>query len=495
MKLKVNDLDISTGGTLIAIMNSQDARQLDIRALDRIKITYMGRTETVIVNISETSKTVHSGEIGLVEEVLKSLNLRDRNIVKIALDRKPLSLGYIKKKLDGKELSKTEIEQIVWDIVHNKLSDIELTYFISACYTNAMSQRETILLTKAIASQGERLELKRYPIVDKHSIGGIPGNRTSMIIVPIIAAGGYAIPKTSSRSITSPAGTADTMEVLADVSFSIEKVRKIVSSVNGCLVWGGALNLAPADDKIIRVEKPLNIDAESQLIASIMAKKLSVNSTHILIDIPVGKNSKIERYRDATALKKRFEQIGRQLKRHVRVVITDGTQPIGNGIGPALEARDVLYVLSRHPKRPLDLERKSIMMAGDIFQMLGVKNGSMKALEILNSGMAYKKMKEIISLQNGNPDIMPEDIPVGRYKSEYRASKTGIIKSINNEAVSKIARIAGAPADKGAGIYLYKHVGDAVRSGEPIFTIYAENRDKLDYAVDISGEIAVLMVR
>ena len=177
------------------------------------------------------------------------------------------------------------------------------------------------------------------------------------------------------------------------------------------------------------------------------------------------------------------------------MVITDGTQPIGNGIGPALEARDVLYVLSRHPKRPLDLERKSIMMAGDIFQMLGVKNGSMKALEILNSGMAYKKMKEIISLQNGNPDIMPEDIPVGRYKSEYRASKTGIIKSINNEAVSKIARIAGAPADKGAGIYLYKHVGDAVRSGEPIFTIYAENRDKLDYAVDISGEIAVLMVR
>ncbi|MEK6808684.1 MAG: thymidine phosphorylase, partial [Nanoarchaeota archaeon] len=353
MQLKVKDLGITTGGNLIAILNEDDAKRLDLKALDRIKVTYRNKTETVMVNISESSKTINKGQVGLVEDVIKSLKVKDGNNVVVKIARKPLSLAHIKKKLDGYVLTKKEIDQIVWDIVHNKLSDIEITYFVSACYTKSMSQNETVLLTKAIVSNGEQLRLGRYPIADKHCIGGIPGNRTTMIIVPIIASAGFTIPKTSSRSITSPAGTADTMEVLADVSFSIKEMRRILKSVNGCIVWGGALNLAPADDKIINVERPLGIDAESQLIASIMAKKLSVNSTHIIIDIPTGENSKIEDICSAFCLKRRFEYIGRLLKRKIKVVITDGSEPIGNGIGPALEARDILYILMRSDKRPL----------------------------------------------------------------------------------------------------------------------------------------------
>lgn len=494
MRLKVKDLDISTGGTLLAILNEEDSKKLDLHALDRIKVGFHGKIETVIVNIAESEKTVKRGEIGLVEEVLDSLKVRENNYVEITIARNPLSLSYIKKKLDGRNLTKKEINQIVWDIVHNKLSNIELTYFVAACYTKAMTPRETILLTKAMASQGENLRLKKYPIVDKHSIGGIPGNRTTMLIVPIIASAGYTIPKTSSRSITSPSGTADTMEVLADVSFSIKRMAKIVNRVNGCIVWGGALNLAPADDKIISVEKPMGIDAESQLIASIMAKKLSVNSTHILIDIPVGKNSKIEHKSEALALKKKFEVIAKEIRKHVKVIITDGSEPIGNGIGPALEARDVLYVLTRDSRRPLDLEKKGIMMAGCIFEMLGIKEGKKRAIEILNSGKAYKKMQEIIKMQNGNQNINPDRIPIGKYRFDFKARKSGFVKGINNYSVSRIARIAGAPIDKGAGIYLYKHVGMRVKKGEAVFTVYAEDGQKLDYAVDITKEIEVVEV-
>ena len=357
-----------------------------------------------------------------------------------------------------------------------------------------MSTEETILLTKAMVKHGEVLKLKKYPVIDKHSIGGIPGNRTTLIVVPIIAAAGYYIPKTSSRSITSPAGTADTMEVLANVTFPIKKMKEIVLKNHGCIVWGGSLNLAPADDKIIAVERPLEIDAESQLLASIMAKKHSVSSTHILIDVPVGKDSKVKNMFEALKLKKEFEKIGRRLKKHVKVLITDGTQPIGNGIGPALEARDVLWVLKRDPRRPTDLEKKCLMMCSKIFDMLNVKDGHKKALEILNSGEAYAKMVEIIKAQNGR-EIAAEDIKVGKYAYDVLSTKSGKVVSVDNTSISRIARIAGAPNDKGAGIYLYKHIGDKVKKGEKLYTIYADSEHEFEYAKDVAKSCRVFDVK
>ncbi|UCH12349.1 MAG: thymidine phosphorylase, partial [Candidatus Omnitrophota bacterium] len=286
-------------------------------------------------------------------------------------------------------------------------------------------------------------------------------------------------------SITSPAGTADTMEVLAEVSFPLNKMKKIVEKINGCIVWGGALNLAPADDKIIKVERPLGIDAESQLLASILAKKLSVSSTHIIIDVPAGKGAKVKDKQAAVLLKKQFENIGKRLKRHVRVIITDGSQPIGNGIGPALEARDVLRVLMRDKQRPLDLEKKCIMMAGDIFEMVGIKNGKEKARHILDSGKAYMKFKEIIKAQGGNPDITPKELSLGRYRHIVKARKSGKISVIHNGRISHIARIAGAPQYKGAGVYIFKHVGDKVKKGDKLFKIYSKSMTKLNYAKEL----------
>jgi len=306
MRFKVKDMDIATGGPLVAVLNKEDTLKFDIHHLDRIKIKKGKKIETVVADIAESSKVVPPGTIGVYEEVISSLKLKNKDKVDVTLARKPLSIEFIRKKLDGRKLTKKEINQIVWDIVHNKLSTSELTFFVAACYTNQMSIDETIMLTKAIASHGSTLKLNRYPIVDKHSIGGIPGNRTTMVLVPIIAAAGLTIPKTSSRSITSPAGTADTMEVLTKVSFPMHKMKQIVMKTNGCIVWGGSLNLAPADDKIINVERTLEIDAESQLLASIMAKKHSVSSTHILIDIPIG-GAKVKNKVEASKLKKAFD--------------------------------------------------------------------------------------------------------------------------------------------------------------------------------------------
>ncbi len=496
MNLKVKDMDVATGGALVIILNENDAKLLDIHALDRVKVKTKKkkRIETCVVDIAESCRAVPPGSVGIYEEVLCRLNIKHNDLVEIIPAKKPLSLDYIKKKLDGKKLTKTEIDQIVWDIVHNKLSDIELTYFISACYTRLMDLDETIFLTKAMAHHGNILKLNRYPIIDKHCTGGIAGNRTTMVIVPIVAAVGLTIPKTSSRSITSPAGTADTMEVLANVSFSINKMKKIVEKTNGCIIWGGSLNLAPADDQIIRVEKPLRIDAESQLLASIMAKKISVSSTHILVDIPVGSGSKVKYKKEALKLKKDFEMIGKKLNKKVKVILTNGNCPIGNGIGPALEARDVLWILKNDPRAPADLKEKSIYMAGLILEMVGeAKNGKKKASEILESGLAYKKMKQIIKAQNGKL-FDPSKIKLGNFTFDVKADKTGKINFISNNDISKIARIAGAPVNKGAGIYFHKHLGDMVKKKEKIFTVYAESKRKIDYAKEIAKQMKIFNI-
>ena len=494
MKLRIKDVDISSGGPLIAVLNHKDAAILDLHVMDRIKIKKGKKIETVVVDIAESEKVVPQGKLGVFEEVIDSLKLKNNGLVEITPARKPLSLDYIKKKLDGQKLNKKEIDQIVWDIVHNKLSQVELAYFVAACYTNVMSTEETILLTKAIVKHGDVLKLDKYPVIDKHSIGGIPGNRTTMIVVPIMAAAGYTMPKTSSRSITSPAGTADTMEVLANVVFPIKKMKEIILKTNACIVWGGALNLAPADDKIIAVERPLEIDAESQLLASIMAKKHSVSSTHILIDVPTGKDAKVKNKIGALKLKKEFESVAKKLKKKVKVLITNGTQPIGNGIGPALEARDVLWLLKRDPRKPIDLEKKCLMMCKNIFSMIGVKNGYKKSLQILNSGKAYAKMIEIIKAQNGK-EIVAEDIKIGNFCCDVLSKKSGIVKEIDNMIISRVARIAGAPHDKGAGLYLYKHVGHKVRKRERLFTIYSEAEHEFEFAVEFAKKNNGFLVR
>lgn len=497
IRLKVEDVGIATGGPLVVYLNARDAELLDLHTSDRVKVFKGKKVETAIVDIAGNAKLVPAGSIGLCEEVTRSVNARKGDVVRVALAGKPISIDYIKKKLDGFKLSRKEIEQVVWDIVHHKLTRVEMTYFVAACYSRHTTMKETAYLTKAMALHGDRLKIDRYPIMDKHCVGGVAGNRTTPIIVPIVAAAGLTIPKTSSRSITSPAGTADTIEVLTNVALPLKKMKKVVLKTNGCMVWGGALNLAPADDLIIKVEKPLMIDAKSQLLASVMAKKASVSATHVLVDIPFGKGSKIPSTKKAMILKRDFEHIAKELRMKVKVVMTDGKQPIGHGIGPALEARDILYLLRNDERAPPDLRRKSLAFAGMMLEMGKAAKpgkGLKLATELLESGAAYKKMVEIIRAQ-GMKYINPDKIPVGECTYDYKSPRNGKVCWISNEAISKIARIAGAPDDQGTGLYLYRHVGDKVRKGEKLFTIHAHNEEELGFAVKALQKIDGIVVK
>ncbi len=485
MKFKVKDMDIATGGIMVAILNEADAHKLDLHTGDRILVKHDHQEITCILDISESKKAVPEGKIGLFEEVLDKLKIKHNDLVKVKFTGKPESVAHIRAKLHGKHLSYEELYHIMDDITNDRLTDIEKTYFVSASFTNGLSNEEIVDLTMAMVETGEKIKFGKMTL-DKHCIGGVPGNRTTMIVIPIVAAAGFTIPKTSSRAITSPAGTADTMECLAKVEMSEKKIKEVVKKTGACMVHGGSMNLAPADDKIITVEHPLSIDAEGQLLASVMAKKYSVSANHVLIDIPMGKSTKANTWKKAKHLRNKFELIGRKLEMNVKVIVTDGSQPVGNGVGPLLEAEDIMAVLRNDPLAPHDLRNKAIFMAGILLEMTGKHkkgSGAKIAREILESGKALRKMNQIIKAQGKQ-----QGPKLGEFRYSVKCNKIGRVKEIDNEIIAKVARIAGAPHDKGSGLFINKKVHDLVKKGDLLYTIYAENKFKLDLAVELSNK-------
>lgn len=485
---KVTRIDIDTPYDLIAVLKSTDAKKLGLSPKERIQVQCVISKKAIICEleiqecIESCSVLIEHGEVGLLGQAYDKLVCSHKTRVEISPMEKPISVEYVRKKFEGHRLRESEFNQIVQDIISNRFSEIETTYFVLACSAHKLDDNETIGLTKAMVNAGRRLDFSKISeiVVDKHCIGGVPNNRTTMIAVPIIAAAGLTIPKTSSRSITSPAGTADAMEVLTKVDIKLQRLFHVVKEFGGCIAWGGSLDLSPADDVIIRVEHPLGIDSEGQMIASILSKKKSAGSTHVLIDIPIGKDAKIKSREDGKRLKRRFEKVGSAIGLKVQVIITDGSQPIGNGIGPALEATDVMLVLENNPAAPQDLREKSLMMAGLILEMANTAKkgrGYEMAKLLLDSGRAYEKMKEIIRAQGEQ-----KQIPKAKYIREVIAEKSGVLTSFNIRRISKTAFILGAPQTKEAGLYLKKKVGDLVKKGECIMQLHSNSELKIKYA-------------
>jgi putative thymidine phosphorylase len=478
---------LSTGWPYVAIISAEDARRLGVHPFDRVNIRFKSKVFHTILDISDTQFPVKPGEIGLFNELYNAMGSVEGCEVSVTPASKPDSIRYIHKKMNGFQLTKEEVFEIVKDITDRKLSNIEMTYFVTAAYINEFTWNEVVWLTEAMIKTGRQLRFNGSTVVDKHCIGGVPGNRTTMLIVPIIAANGLMIPKTSSRSITSPAGTADTMEVLADVNLGFEGMKEVTISCGGCIAWGGEVDLAPADDQIIKIEHPMSIDAEGQLLASVIAKKASVHAKHLLIDIPFGLYAKCKTPSSAKALGEKFLKLGNYFGLDTHIVITDGSQPIGNGIGPALEAIDVMKVLSNASDAPADLKAKSIFLAGKILEMAGKAKqgeGLELARKTIDYGVALKKMDQIIDAQ-GRRVGHYTDIQIGKHTFEHSAKRRGIVGAINTSAIASIAKAAGAPLDKGAGIRVHKHCGDKVSKGETLFTIYAESSCKLAQAEEI----------
>lgn len=493
MKLIPNKIPIKVGNKYIAVVNQHTANQLDLYAGDRVLVQNGKKAELrAILDITDDCKDIRDTEIGLFAETWNKLKAKRGDKLEIKVAEKPISIMYIKEKLNGKELDEKKINEIIKDVVEEDLSDVEIAYFVSGCYINGLTDKETVLLTKCIVNNGQRLKFNKKIILDKHCIGGVPGNRTTMIVVPIMTALGLTMPKTSSRAITSPAGTADTMEVLCNVKNKGPKLQKIAEKIGGFITWGGGVDLAAADDKMIRARHPLSLDPKGMLLASIMAKKHSVSSNHVLIDIPVGPQVKIKTMKEAKELGKDFKNIGKKLGMKLEVLYSNGDQPIGNGIGPSLEAIDVLKVLNNEKDAPKDLKNKAVKMSGILLELCGKagKNkGEKMAKETLESGKAYEQMMKIIKAQGPSR----QKLRPGQFKKEILAKKNGKVREINNKLIAHIARTAGAPKDNEAGVYLHKKLKDKVKKGEILYTIYADVKDRLKYTeqYDLNGAYTI----
>ncbi len=483
-----------TAGRMICVLNERDAKELGVIAGDRLEIKNKsnGRRAVGIVDIS--SMSVKEKGIGLFEEVANLLKINGNELVEVKATPPLKSVEFIKNKMNGERLNQKEFDEIVKDITDCRLNDIEASAFVSAVYMKELNMKETAFLTKSLINNGQRISFDVEPVVDKHSVGGING-RATMLVIPIVASAGLYIPKTSSRSITSVAGTADAMEVLAPVNLSFDKIKDITKKTGGVIAWGGAVDLAPADDKIIQVRHPLSLDPEGMLIASVLSKKASVGSKYVVIDLPVGPNAKIKNKKKALEMAKKFVFVGKQIGMEVEAIITDGSSPSGLAFGPALESKYVLEILEG--KRFDNLAKKSCELAGSIFELAGLRRqgqGYHFAEEILKSGKALAKMQEIIYAQGGKIDKSTKLI-LSPLNKEIKAKESGIITEMDIAELTKIARYAGAPANKLAGIMLAKTIGEKINAGEKIMTIYAENARKLDSAIEEANKNSFVEIK
>jgi len=479
-KMKTKFIDIEAG-KLISIIHEKDAKELGVFPLDRVELFNPRTKKKIITVVDTTDSMVKPKQIGLFKDLFKELGLKKQIEIIVTPVSPPESVKLIKKKMDGHTLDEKEIKKIVQDITKNYLSEIEASAFVSAIYIHGLHLHETIAMTKALVAEGKKIKLSKKPVVDKHSIGGING-RATMITVPIVAANNLFIPKTSSKSITSAAGTADSMEVLANVNLSMKKIKSITEKVGGVIAWGGGLDLAPGDDKIIKIEHPLNLDPQGQVIASVMSKKVSVGAKYLVIDIPVGQQTKVKTKQRAEEMAEKFLQVAKEMGIKCEVLLTDGTQANGPAFGAALEAKHAMEILEG--KTFDNLAQKSCQLAGTLFELTGKTKkgkGYDKAVEILKTGKALKKMQEIIKAQGGKI-ISSKQIKLSSKKIEIKANKKGKIERIDLGVLKEIARDAGAPADKKAGLLLKVKEDDEITKGQILFEIHGENERKLKIA-------------
>ncbi len=493
-KLKVRRLGIDTQKEHVAYIRADSHVVISegFEALARVRI------KKGILSIVASLHIVHSnllskGEIGLSEIAFSSLNIKNGDMIEIIHLEPLVSLGYIRAKIYGKTVDEKGMNEIVEDVVLGNYSNIHLSSFITAFAGDHMNLNEIISLTRAMIISGDRIKWKQKMVVDKHCIGGLPGIRTTPIIVSIVSALGLTMPKTSSRAITSPAGTADTMEVMAPVNLSMKKIKDVVDKQGGCVVWGSGANLSPADDILIRIERALDLDSEGQLIASVLSKKVAAGSTHLVVDMPVGDTVKLRSIEAANHLKILMEQVGNAVGLKLKVVVTDGSQPVGIGLGPSLEAMDILSVLRNEKNAPADLRERSLLLTGELLELAGfVKSGKgyETAAKVLSSGDAYKKFRAICKAQGGYTE--PE---FAKYRHDIHANHSGIVRSIDNRKISRVAKLAGAPDHPRAGVRYFAPLGKAVKKGDLLYTIFTETEGELYYAlqyVKIESDIILI---
>lgn len=486
-RLRLRRLGIDTLQEAVVYMREdcEVCRSEGFAAQARVVVTHDGRSIIATLNVVRGEALLAPGEAGLSESACARLGATDGALLAFAHPAPLESLSHVRAKTFGRRLDAAAMAAVVRDVAAGRYADIHLASFVTACAAAGLDRDEMTALTRAMIDSGQRLVWDKRPVLDKHSVGGLPGNRTTMLVVPIVTALGHVMPKTSSRSITSPAGTADTMETLAPVTLDLAAMRRVVEREGGCIVWGGALALSPADDVLIRVERPLELDAEGQLVASVLSKKAAAGSTDVVIDLPVGETAKIRTPEAARRLAGHLEAVGAAVGLRVRTVVTDGTQPVGRGIGPALEARDVVAVLRGEPDAPEDLRARAILLAGHVLEMapdVAPGTGATLAAAALADGRAWRKFQAICAAQGGM-----REPPRASHRHPVTSVRAGRVTQIDNRRLARVAKLAGAPSDPAAGVELHVRLGRRITVDMPLFTLHAESPGELAYALSYVG--------
>lgn len=484
--LRVRCLDLETGDHPIAILrkDSQVVRSEGFDAHTRIRLEST-RAEIVARMYTTGAEVLEADEIGLSTGAWRALQVRDGDALHASHPTPAQSTHAVRGKVYGRRLSAESLRRIMRDIDRGRYDEIELAMFLTAIAARALDDEELVALTGAMVDVGERLSWDRPKRMDKHCIGGLPGNRTTPLVVAIVAANGLTIPKTSSRAITSPAGTADTMEMLAPVNLDLGTMRRVVEAEGGCVVWGGSVQLSPVDDILIRVARVMDLDAEAQLVASVLSKKIAAGTTHLVLDLPVGTTAKVRSTEEADALAERLCATAGAFGLEARALLTDGSQPVGRGIGPALEARDVLSVLRRETGFPEDLRDRALALAAVLLEMGGAAeggNGLELAARTLDSGAAHAKFEGICIAQGGR-----RTPPRSKHRSVVEASVAARVDGFDNRRLARVAKLAGAPGAPASGLECHVRIGDRVERGDPLYTIHAETRGELAYAREYAG--------
>lgn len=485
-RLSIKRVAIDTYRENVAYLHRDCAvyRAEGFQALSKVEVRANGRRILATLNVVDDAAIVGCNELGMSEDAFAQLAVQDGHAATVSQAEPAESIGALHRKIAGERLGQGDFNSIVRDIAQRRYSKIELTAFVVATHRDELDREEVYFLTQAMVASGRKLDWHEPLVVDKHCIGGIPGNRTSMLVAPIVAAHGLLCPKTSSRAITSPAGTADTMEVLARVELPFDELANIVRTHRACLAWGGTAQLSPADDVLISVERPLSIDSPGQMVASILSKKIAAGSTHLVLDIPIGPTAKVRSMPEAQRLRRLFEYVAKRMKLSVDVVITDGRQPIGAGVGAMLEARDVMRVLENDPRAPNDLRQKALRLAGRLIECdPDVRGGDGFAIarDILDSGRALTKMNALIEAQ-GKKTFDHGHPPLGPLSLEVYADRDGIVVGIDNLQIARIARLAGAPKVQSSGVDLLCKLGDAAHAGQALYRIHAAYGSDLEFA-------------
>ena len=480
MKLKVKECDILAVEPR-AIVNSVDAIEIGVKEGERVLLS--GKKSLVLI-LNKTDTMVEKGYVSIDPTVMSRIGVSDGDEISVTFSPIPESVKSIRKKMDGESLTEGEIYSVVNDILEAKLSTIEISAWLTSLYINGMDIEEIANFTNAMVATGDRVNFERTPVFDFHSVGGVPGNKVTPIVVSIVAAAGLMIPKTSSRAISSACGTSDFVETFCNVEMDASELKRISEEIGGVLAWGGSMNIAPVDDMVIRIENPLGINPRPQMLASIMSKKLAIGATHLLMDIPTGPGTKVPTIEAARAYVRDFMDLGEKLGMHVECAITYGDQPVGNAVGPILEAKECIRILEGD-QHPASVIEKACELAGIILEMGGIPRGAEEAKRILKSGEALAKFREIVAAQGGKPDLKASDLKEGKYRMDVVSTVSGYVHSINNKDIVRVARAAGAPSDKGAGLMILKKKGQRVEAGDKLMEIYGDVESKCQRAKDL----------